>query len=115
MDGDGISLAVGGGAVTALVGLGAAWIKARFARTKVEPTPLPVKTQRAEEWAKKDDVEKLRDEFEHHVSENTREHENLYSRLNRNDRETSEIKGILSAIRDDIGLIKHKLFKTGVK
>lgn len=115
MNGDGVSILMGGGAFGALCGVLGAWIKARWNRTKVEPTPLPVRTHRAEEWAKKDDVEKLRDEFEHHVSENTREHENLYSRINRNDRETSEIKGILSAIREDIGLIKHKLFKTGAK
>ena len=37
-----MSLVLGGGAIGALCTLGAAWIKARYARTKVEPTPLPV-------------------------------------------------------------------------
>ena len=32
--------------------------------------------------------------------------------MNRNDRETSELKGILSGIRDDLSAIKNKLFKT---
>lgn len=42
MENDGMSLVLGGGAIGALCTLGAAWIKARYARTKVEPTPLPV-------------------------------------------------------------------------
>lgn len=37
-----MSLVLGGGAIGALCTLAAAWIKARYARTKVEPTPLPV-------------------------------------------------------------------------
>ena len=42
MDGNGVYIALGSGAVGALCSLGAAWIKARFSKTKVEPTPLPV-------------------------------------------------------------------------
>lgn len=42
MENDGMSLVLGGGAIGALCTLGAAWIKARYARTKVEPTPLEV-------------------------------------------------------------------------
>ena len=38
MENDGMSLVLGGGAIGALCTLGAAWIKARYARTKVEPT-----------------------------------------------------------------------------
>ena len=46
------------------------------------------------------------------VAEDKLAHENLYARMNRNDRETSEIKGLLHGIREDIGLIKAKLFKS---
>ena len=97
MEVDGVNLAVGGGAVTALAGLAGAWIRARYGRAKVEPTPLPV-----------DKVDKYvtRDEFARHVGENERAHENLFARLNRNDRETSEIKGMLSSIMDDLKAIK---------
>lgn len=42
MEVDGINLAVSGGAVTAIAGLAGAWIKARFGKTKVDPTPLPI-------------------------------------------------------------------------
>jgi hypothetical protein len=42
MEVDGINLVMGGTAVTALSGIAGAWIKARYGRTKVDPTPLPV-------------------------------------------------------------------------
>lgn len=42
MEVDGVNLAISSAAVTALAGLAGAWIKARYGRTKVEPTPLPV-------------------------------------------------------------------------
>ena len=42
MEVDGVNLAIGGGAVTAIAGVLGAWIKARFGRTAVEPNPLPV-------------------------------------------------------------------------
>ena len=51
-------------------------------------------------------------EFNRHVEDNARDHENLFGRMNRNDRETSELKGILTGIREDLSAIKNKLFKT---
>ena len=42
MEVDGVNLAISSAAVTALAGLAGAWIKARYGRTKVETTPLPV-------------------------------------------------------------------------
>lgn len=93
-----MSLVLGGGAIGALCTLAAAWIKARYARTKVSPDPLRVE---------KLDKYVTRDEFARHVGENERAHENLFARLNRNDRETSEIKGMLSSIMDDLRTIKN--------
>lgn len=105
MDGDGISLAVGGGAVGAICTVVGAWIKAKVGqKAKVEPVPLPVEQRKGE-------VEKLREDFERYVLENSKEHEALYSRLNRNDRETSEIKGMLGTMMDDLRLIKDKLLR----
>jgi len=46
MEVDGINLAVGGGAVTAIAGVFGAWIKARFGKTSVSPVPLPVEKQK---------------------------------------------------------------------
>lgn len=104
MDADGIQLLVGGGAIGALAPLASAWIKARFSRTQIAPQPLEVKG--APQFVTKE-------EFEKHAAANARDHENLFSRLNRNDRDTSEIKGMLGGIRDDLAAIKGKLFKTG--
>jgi len=39
---DGIQIFAGGSALTVLGGIAGAWIKARYGRTKVDPTPLPV-------------------------------------------------------------------------
>lgn len=89
---------------TGLVGVLGVFIGRRSMRAKVEPQPLEVKG--APEYVSKA-------EFEKHVEANAHDHENLFSRLNRNDRETSEIKGMLVGIRDDIAAIKGKLFKTG--
>ena len=105
MEVDGINLAIGGGAVSAIAGIFGAWIKARFSKTTVEPTPLPVTTEKTPKFV-------TVQEFNKHVEDNARDHENLFGRMNRNDRETSELKGILSGIRDDLSAIKHKLFRT---
>ena len=105
MEVDGINLAIGGGAVTAIAGVVGAWIRARFGKTRVEPTPLPVTTERTPKYV-------TVQEFNKHVEDNNRDHENLFGRMNRNDRETSELKGILTSMRDDLSAIKNKLFKT---
>lgn len=43
MESDGAQILLGSGAVGALCAVATSWIKARFARTKVEPQPLEVK------------------------------------------------------------------------
>lgn len=53
-----------------------------------------------------------RHEFEKHVKENAGDHENLFARLNANDKLTSRLEGILEGIREDLKAIKDKLFKT---
>ena len=104
---DGVSLAVGSGAVGAICGVVGAWLKARVGtKAKVEPVPLPVETHRAEEYVSKE-------EFKRHVAENDRAHENLEARMVRNDRETSELKGMMKTALEDLGIIKNKLLRTG--
>lgn len=103
MEVDGINLAVGGGAVTAIAGVAGALIKARFSRTKVEPDPLNIR---------KEDKYVTRGEFNRHVEDNARDHENLFNRLNRNDMITSEVNAKLGGIKEDLTLIKQKLFRT---
>ena len=96
---------MGGAAVSAIAGVAGAWIRARYGKTQVEPTPLPVTTEKTPKYV-------TVQEFNKHVEDNARDHENLFGRMNRNDRETSELKGILTSMRDDLSAIKHKLFRT---
>lgn len=105
MEVDGINLAIGGGAVTAIAGVIGAWIKARFSKTTVEPTPLPVTTEKTPKYV-------TVQEFNKHVEDNQRDHENMFARLNANDKLTSKLEGILEGIREDLSAIKNKLFRT---
>ena len=101
---EGATIVLGGATAALLLKELFAWLRSRNQRTEIAPQPLEVKG--APEYVSKA-------EFEKHVEANAHDHENLFSRLNRNDRETSEIKGMLVGIRDDISAIKGKLFKTG--
>lgn len=103
MEVDGINLAIGGGAVSAITAVVTTWIKARFGKTKVEPDPLNVN---------KVDKYVTRGEFNAHVADNTRDHENLFARLAAVERLNSHLDGILTTIVADLQLIKQKLFKT---
>ena len=103
MEVDGVNLAIGGGAVSAIAGIFGAWIKARYGKTKIEPDPMNVN---------KLDKYVTRGEFNKHVEDNARDHENIFARLNANDKLTSKLEGILEGIREDLKAIKDKLFKT---
>ena len=102
---DGLTLTLGGTTIRLIVKELLAWHRSRNQKTRVEPTPLPVTTEKTPKYV-------TVQEFNKHVEDNARDHENLFGRMNRNDRETSELKGILTSMRDDLSAIKHKLFKT---
>ena len=102
MEVDGINLAIGGGAVTAIAGIAGAWIRARYGRTRVEPTPLPVE---------KLDKFVTRGEFNRHVEENERDHGNLFKRLATTEQETAEQRGTLAAILSTVRDIQQILMK----
>ena len=100
---DAVSITLGATTVGLLIKEALAWWRERHQKTEIAPQPLEVKG--APEYV-------TREEFRKHADDNARDHENLFSRLNRNDRETSEIKGMLAGIRDDLSAIKNKLFRT---
>ena len=102
---DGLTLTLGGTTIGLIIKELLAWHRSRNQKTRVEPTPLPVTTEKTPKYV-------TVQEFNKHVEDNARDHENLFGRMNRNDRETSELKGILTSMRDDLSAIKHKLFKT---
>ena len=99
---DGLTLTLGGTTIGLIVKEFLAWHRSRNQKTRVEPTPLPV--EKAPKYL-------TVQEFNKHCEDNARDHENLFGRMNRNDRETSELKGLLTVIRDDLSAIKAKMFK----
>ena len=99
---DGLSLTLGGTTLALVAKEIFAWLRARRQRTEITPTPLPV-----------DKLDKYvtRGEFNKHVDDNARDHENIFARLNANDKLTSRLAGILEGIREDLSAIKDKLFR----
>lgn len=99
---DGLSLTLGGTTLALVAKEIFAWLRARRQRTEITPTPLPV-----------DKLDKYvtRGEFNKHVDDNARDHENIFARLNANDKLTSKLEGILEGIREDLSAIKDKLFR----
>ncbi len=102
---DGLTLTLGGTTIGLIVKELLAWHRSRNQKTRVEPTPLPVTTEKTPKYV-------TVQEFNKHCEDNMRDHENLFGRLNRNDMVTSEINGKLTGIKEDLTLIKTKLFKT---
>ena len=99
---DGLSLTLGGTTLALVAKEIFAWLRARRQKTEITPTPLPV-----------DKLDKYvtRGEFNKHVDDNARDHENIFARLNANDKLTSKLEGILEGIREDLSAIKDKLFR----
>lgn len=102
---DGLSLTLGGTTLALVAKEIFAWLRARRQKTEIAQTPLPVTTEKTPKYV-------TVQEFNRHVEDNARDHENMFARMNRNDILTSEINGKLAGIKDDLTLIKQKLFKT---
>ena len=100
---DGLSLTLGGTTIGLLIKEFFAWRRSRSQKTEITPDPLHV-----ERTPKYVTVQ----EFNKHVEDNARDHENIFARLNANDKLTSKLEGLLEGIREDLSAIKHKLFKT---
>ena len=108
MDGtDGITIALGATTTGLVVKELLAWLRSRHQRTEISPQPLGVEG----EIGKKPKYVTVQ-EFNRHVEDNARDHENMFARMNANDKLTSKLEGILEGIREDLSAIKHKLFKT---
>lgn len=100
---DGTSIVLGSTTVGLLIKEFFAWRRARSQKTEITPDPLNIR---------KEEKYVTRGEFNRHCEANSRDHENLFARLNRNDMVTSEINGKLTGIKDDLTLIKQKLFRS---
>ncbi len=102
---DGLTLTLGGTTIGLIIKELLAWHRSRNQKTRVEPTPLPVTTEKTPKYV-------TVQEFNKHVEDNARDHENMFARLNANDKLTSKLEGILEGIREDLSAIKNKLFRT---
>ena len=102
---DGLTLTLGGTTIGLIVKELLAWHRSRNQKTRVEPTPLPVTTEKTPKYV-------TVQEFNKHVEDNQRDHENIFARLNANDKLTSKLEGILEGIREDLSAIKNKLFRS---
>ena len=96
-------LVVGGGLIVKIGDWLSAWFRSRNQKTEIAPDPLHV--ERSPKYV-------TVQEFNKHVEDNARDHENMFARLNANDKLTSRLEGILEGIREDLKAIKNKLFKT---
>ena len=105
MDGaDGITIALGATTTGLIVKELLAWLRSRHQKTAIEPDPLRVE---------KMDKFVTRGEFNKHVEDNSRDHENIFARLNASDKMTSKLEGLLEGIREDLKAIKDKMFRRG--
>ncbi len=96
-------LVVGGGLVVKIGDWIAQWFRSRNQKTTIAPDPLHV--ERSPKYV-------TVQEFNKHCEDNMRDHENIFARLNANDKLTSRLEGLLEGIREDLKAIKNKLFKT---
>ena len=102
---DGLTLTLGGTTIGLIIKELLAWHRSRNQKTRVEPTPLPVTTEKTPKYV-------TVQEFNKPVEDNQRDHENMFARLNANDKLTSKLEGILEGIREDLSAIKNKLFRS---
>jgi hypothetical protein len=95
-------LVLSGAALVKLGGIAAKVWAARNGKTEVANDPLNIR---------KEDKFVTRGEFNRYCEDNARDHENIFARLNANDKLTSRLAGILEGIREDLSAIKDKLFR----
>jgi len=100
--GDGIAITLGASTTGLLVKELLSWLRARNQKTQIAPDPLNVS---------KVDKYVTRSEFNRHVEDNARDHENIFARMNANDKLTAKLEGIFEGIREDLKAIKDKLFR----
>lgn len=100
---DGLSLTLGSTTIALLIKEFFAWRRSRSQKTEIAPDPLHI--ERSPKYV-------TVQEFNKHCEDNMRDHENIFARLNANDKLTSRLEGLLEGIREDLKAIKNKLFKT---
>lgn len=78
----------------------------------IENQPVEIAKKPDAIFATKGELNVLERKVDSHIADNSRDHENLFSRLNRNDRETAESRALLEAIREQIDRVWNFLLQT---
>ncbi len=112
------------GGLAALGVGGGGYFAGRKRKVTLDPPDIKATIRRdlSELFATKEDFTEIKDSIKQlesridqrikiHEESNARNFEATYGRLNRNDRETSEMVGLIKGMSADIGMIKQKLFK----
>lgn len=113
------------GGLAALGVGGSGYFAGRKRKVTLDPPDIKATIRRdlSEMFATKDDINELKDSIRQlesridqrikiHEESNARNFEATYARLNRNDRETSEMVGLIKGMSSDVAMIKQKLYKS---
>jgi len=98
-------LVVGGGLIVKLGDWFMAWLRSRQPVEVKQPIGVKGELDKPPKYL-------TVQEFNRHVEDNARDHENMFARLNANDKLTSRLEGLLEGIREDLSAIKGKLFRS---
>ena len=105
-------LVLGGGAVVKAFDFLTAWWKSKQPVSVKQPVEIDLKKEFVTRRDFDAHVLDNKRDLAAHVADNNRDHENMFARLNANDKLTSGLEGLLTGMRDDLSAIKNKLFKT---
>ena len=130
ISGQGDGAFVSSGFVTALLGTGGVagligYLGGRKRKVTLDPPDIKATIRRdlSEMFATKEDINEIKDSIRQlearidqrikiHEESNARNFEATYARLNRNDRETSEMVGLIKGMSADVAMIKQKLYRS---
>lgn len=110
MEVDGINLAIGGGAVSAIAGIAGAWIKARYGKTTV---PQPLETQEREKFVTCDQCAEHRKAINARIDDIGPALGRVFKKLDENDKRAEE-RSIqthrrLDPLVEEIGRLRGKV------
>ena len=113
------------GGLAALGVGGGGYFAGRKRKVTLDPPDIKATIRRdlSEMFATKDDINEIKDSIRQlearidqrikiHEESNARNFEATYARLNRNDRETSEMVGLIKGMSADVAMIKQKLYRS---
>ena len=110
MEVDGISLTMGGAAVSAIAGIAGAWIKARYGRTNI---PQPMETQQVGPFVTCGECKQHRCAMAERIRTEHEMLQNIMEKLDENDRRDEErakaTHARIDPLIEEIGVVRGKM------